>query len=228
MSVLGSRLEWNRILREEVYQVRRSAAPILLSVAIAVTFAFQPATCSAAAVIIMQNYQKQQREDEARAKARAAETARVAAIEAAKPKQNILLDVSIKSANNVMSSQGPVASGSPLHLHLTEDREYISSKAYSADGELSGVTKFNAILGDEVVIVPSITPDGQILVEVSISHGTPKQGSESPWMNREFVTEKSNQTFLLGNGAAAVTRTVQIPGLENGLVINLKADIQAD
>lgn len=208
--------------------MKRSAAPILLSAAIALTFAVQPATCSAAAVIIMQNYQKQKLEDEAKAKARATERVRVAAIEAAKPKQNIILDVSIKSANNVMSSQGPVASGSPLHLQLTEDREYISSKAYSADGVLSGVTKFNAILGDEIVIVPSITPDGQILVEVSISHGAPKQDSQSPWVNREFVTEKSSQTFLLGNGAPAVTRTVQIPGLENGLMINLKADIQAD
>lgn len=219
-------MKW--VFREEVYQVRRSAAPILLSAAIALTFAFHPATCSAAAVIIMQNYQKQKLEDEAKAKARATERARVAAIEAAKPKQNIILDVSIKSASNAISSQGPVASGSPLHLQLTEDREYISSKAYSSDGVLSGVTKFNAILGDDIVIVPSITPDGQVLVEFSISHGAPRQDSPSPWMNREFVTEKSSQTFLLGNGAPAVSRTVPIPGLDNGLMINLKADIQVD
>ena len=204
--------------------MRRSAAPLFLSAAIALTFAIQPATCSAAAVVIMQSYQKRKAEDDARA----AEAAKAAAVEAAKPKQNIILDVTIKSSGNAMSSTGPVASGSPLHLQLTEDREYISSKAYSADGVLTGVTKFNAVLGDDIILVPSITPDGQVLVEVAINHGMPRQDSPSPWLNRDFVTEKSNQTFLLGNGAPAVSRNVAIPGLENGVVISLKADIQAD
>lgn len=200
--------------------MRKSAAPLMLSVAIAFTLVIQPATCSAAAVVIMQNYQRQKLLDESKA-------AKAAAIEAAKPKQNILLDVGIKSNHSAISSQGPVASGSTLLLQMTEGREYISSKTY-ADGVLTGVAKFNAVLGDEIVIVPSITNDGQVLVEVTISHGAPGKKSENPWADRDFVTERSSQTFLLGNGAPSVSRTISIPGVENGLTITLKANIQQD
>lgn len=203
--------------------MRKSAAPLMLSVAIAFTLVIQPATCSAAAVVIMQNYQRQKDIDAAKA----AETAKAAAIEAAKPKQNILLDVGIKSNHSAISSQGPVASGSTLLLQMTEGREYISSKTY-ADGVLTGVAKFNAVLGDEIVIVPSITNDGQVLVEVTISHGAPGKKSENPWADRDFVTERSSQTFLLGNGAPSVSRTISIPGVESGLTITLKANIQQD
>lgn len=200
--------------------MRKSAAPLMLSVAIAFTLVIQPATCSAAAVVIMQNYQRQKLLDESKA-------AKAAAIEAAKPKQNILLDVGIKSNHSAISSQGPVASGSTLLLQMTEGREYISSKTY-ADGVLTGVAKFNAVLGDEIVIVPSITNDGQVLVEVTISHGAPGKKSENPWADRDFVTERSSQTFLLGNGVPSVSRTISIPGVENGLTITLKANIQQD
>lgn len=224
--------------------MRKSAVSILLSAAIGFTLTLQPVTCSAAAVIIL-NAQRQQRENDARA----AELARQNAADAAarrealatyssgsadtavpeelKPHQNVILDVRVQSGHNTMSSEGPVASGSPLHLRLTDDREYISSKTYSS-GNLTGVAKFNAVLGDDIVIVPNITRYGNVEVEVSVSHGTPSKDSDSPWINREFVTEKKKQTFLLMNGGEVVTRTVEIPGVDGGITFSLRATVQAD
>lgn len=197
----------------------------MLSALIGLSVALQPATCSAAAAMIFQNYQKKQDEERQAAAQRKADAERMRAEhEAAEPKKNIQMEVSIKGSQSSISSTGPVASGSPLNLWLTEQREYIFSTSYGDDHKQIG--KHTASLGEQISLTPSITGGGQVLVEVSVSYVRLNPESSSPWAERSFVTERNNQTFLLESGAPAVTRKVLIPGLEKGLDITLQAKIE--
>lgn len=207
--------------------MRKASTRLLLSVLIGAGIALQPAVCSAAAVIIMQAQKKHEQERQAELAQRKADAERMRAEqEAAEPKKNIQMEVGIKNAQGSISSTGPVASGSDLHLRLSEERQYIFSHTYGDDH--SQVGKYTANLGQDIVLKPSITGGGQVLVEVSISYVRPDPKSEAPWLDRSFVTEHNNQTFLLENGAPAVTRTVKIPGIESDFVLSLKAITQAD
>lgn len=192
---------------------------------IATTFLIQPATCSAAAAAILMHQRKQEQER--------AETARLLAeaqrsrdeAEAAKPKKNIELNVSIGSPGGSISSKGPVASGSSVRFRLTTEREYIVSKTYNGD-VITNVGKFSATLGDEVFVTPSITGGGQVLVEVAVMHSVPDEKSASPWLDQKFSVQRNNQTFLLESGAPSVSRTIQIPGMKVGMTISLQAEIE--
>lgn len=144
--------------------------------------------------------------------------------EAAEPKANVLLDVSVKYGDNQISSSGPVASGSPLYLRMTSEREYIFSTTYGP--ERNEVGKYTGMLGDDIKITPSITQEGSVLVEVSIRHGEPSKKTQAPWADREFEGTQNDQTFFIQNGSPAITRVISMPGSEQGLTITLKADIE--
>lgn len=144
--------------------------------------------------------------------------------EAAEPKANVLLEVSIQYGANKISSSGPVASGSPLHLRMASERQYIFSNTYGPNRNEVG--KYTGKLGDDIRITPSITPEGKVLVEVSIRHGEPSKKTPTPWADRAFERTQNDQTFFIENGALTITRMISMPGSEQGVTITLKADIQ--
>lgn len=146
--------------------------------------------------------------------------------EAAEPKANVVLEVSIKYGANQISSNGPVASGSPLHLRMTSERQYIFSTTYGP--ERNEVGKYSGMLGDDIRITPSITPEGKILVEVSVKHGEPIKKTVTQWADRAFEGTKNDQTFFIESGAPSITRTIAMPGSEQGVMITLKANIQSN
>lgn len=146
--------------------------------------------------------------------------------EAAEPKMNVLLDVSIQIGGNSITSSGPVASGSPLHLRMTSERHYIFSTAYGPNRNEVG--RYNGMLGDDIRVTPSITPEGKILVEVSVKRSEPSKKTATPWADRAFEGTQNDQTFFMESAAPSITRKIAMPGLEEGVTITLKASIQSN
>ena len=204
--------------------MRKSIRLTLLSAAIGTALAVNVVTAPAASAVY-RDYRQERLLEEMRQAQIASDAARMKAEhEAAEPKMNVALEVTIQSAGNTISSSGPVASGSSLHLRLTGIRQYIFSTTYGDDRKQVG--RFNANLGDDILVTPSITKEGKVLVEVSVTHVEPSKKSSAPWADRAFETTKNNQTFLVESGAPTITRKISMPGQEQGVTITLKADIQ--
>lgn len=193
-----------------------------MSSAIALHFFASPAASA-----VYHDYRKEALLEEIRQAQIASDAARMKAEhEAAEPKMNVLLEVSIKIGGNSIASSGPVASGSPLHLRMTSERQYIFSTTYGPNRNEVG--KYNGMLGDDIRITPSITPEGKILVEVSVKHGEPSKKTATPWADRAFEGTQNDQTFFMESGAPSITRTIAMPGSEEGVTITLKASIQGN
>lgn len=192
-----------------------------LALLLAITATVTATPVSAAAIILMQQYNSNRRADEIKRQ----EAQKIQAV--AEARKNIYLEVSIASGSQTSSSRGPVASGSQLRIRATYDLEYISSE-HREGAVLSEQNLHKVTLGDEFVLVPKQTSDGQVLVEISATRVVPSSYTPQAWSERSFASGTAHYTMLLESGGSDVTKTFSIPGSTVEYAVTIRALVPRD